>query len=556
MKLLTRLSLFKKLLLAFSLMALLLLLIGQSTVGGLNRVTARFQEGNVHYVATAVALTQIHTNMLQHRLAVWDLTNTVDSGMRVAAQRRMQAAREKVDNLLADYQSATVSGAEAELRDDISRRWPNYLKVSEELQKQTQFGSDAMVQLRSQMDKEFAPLVAVLSQDIVLNQRAVQTNMQSALALSAGISRYSHMLTAAAFVLAVLLGYVVARYITRLIGGEPEEAVRIARQVADGDLRGDIVVQAGDDKSLMAALAGMRHQLADIIREVREFAEVNVRISAQVESAAAALSRTASEQASNVDQTGTSLEEISASVANSAQHALETDGLAGRAAAVASEGGQAVAASVHAMRQIARKIGVIDDIAYQTNLLALNAAIEAARAGQHGKGFAVVAQEVRKLAERSQSAAGEIGALAAESDALAARAGSLLDGVLPEIRRTAELVGEISASGLEQSEGIVQVNNAIIQLGHATQSNAASAEELSSSAEELHNNARRLQAILVGLQLNEMTAPPVMVAPVKRVKLNAPESKSNVELSKSLQSTPSILSQRATPVDESQFVRF
>ncbi|MGQ5522710.1 methyl-accepting chemotaxis protein [Chitinimonas sp. PSY-7] len=554
MKWLTRLSLFKRLLLAFNLMALLLLLIGLSTVSGVDTVAARFRSSNEHYLGTAAVLIQVRTQLLQHRLAVWELTHSTDESAKVVLQAKVQAAYDKADRVFDSYRSEKATNAQAELREEIGRRWANYLKAIDELQKQPQ--GEAAAPIRNRADKEFAPLVDMLNREIVLNQRAAHTGMQSASALAVDVRYYNRLLTLGGFVLAVLLGYFVARYITRLIGGEPEEAVRLARQVADGDFRGDIVIKRGDEKSVMAALSEMNRQLTNIIREVRDFAEVNVRVSAQVESAAVALSRTASEQASGVEQTGISLEEISASVAHSAQHAVETDGLAGRAAAVASEGGQAVAASVHAMRQIARKIGVIDDIAYQTNLLALNAAIEAARAGQHGKGFAVVAQEVRKLAERSQAAAAEIGALAAESDALAARAGSLLDGVLPEIRRTAELVGEISASGREQSEGIVQVNNAIIQLGHATQSNAASAEQLSSSAEELHNNARRLQSILAGLQLHEGRVQPISMMPAKQKALVANETPPAHTSARSLSAPSTALGQRATPVDESQFVRF
>jgi methyl-accepting chemotaxis protein len=159
----------------------------------------------------------------------------------------------------------------------------------------------------------------------------------------------------------------------------------------------------------------------------------------------------------------------------------------------AADGGSAVSQTVTAMKQIATKIGIVDDIAYQTNLLALNAAIEAARAGEHGKGFAVVAAEVRKLAERSQLAAKEIGDLAGNSVATAERAGKLLDEIVPSIQKTSELVQEIAAASSEQSESVVQIGGAMGQLSKATQQNASASEELAATSEELSGQADQLQ---------------------------------------------------------------
>ncbi|MDO8263602.1 MAG: methyl-accepting chemotaxis protein, partial [Gallionella sp.] len=170
-----------------------------------------------------------------------------------------------------------------------------------------------------------------------------------------------------------------------------------------------------------------------------------------------------------------------------------TDGMASKAAKEATEGGESVQQTVSAMKEIAKKIGIIDDIAYQTNLLALNAAIEAARAGEHGKGFAVVAAEVRKLAERSQVAAQEIGELASSSVQVAEKAGKLLDEMVPSINKTSDLVQEISAASEEQSSGVSQINTAMSQLSQITQQNASSSEELAATAEEMSSQAEQLQ---------------------------------------------------------------
>jgi methyl-accepting chemotaxis protein len=183
---------------------------------------------------------------------------------------------------------------------------------------------------------------------------------------------------------------------------------------------------------------------------------------------------------------------MSASINQNSENARVTDQMAGKAAREAEEGGQAVTKTVEAMKQIAQKISIIDDIAYQTNLLALNAAIEAARAGEHGKGFAVVAAEVRNLAERSQVAAREIGEVAKSSVQLAEKAGSLLNEIVPSIKKTSDLVQEIAAAGQEQSSAVGQINTAMTQLSQLTQQNATAGEELAATSEEMSGQARQL----------------------------------------------------------------
>src|SRR3989338_2863608 len=252
-------------------------------------------------------------------------------------------------------------------------------------------------------------------------------------------------------VLAVLLGTLITRSLLRQLGGEPQEAADTIKRVADGDLAVDIQLRAGDQNSMLYSLQQMVFKLRSIMGDVRMTADSLASASEQVAASAQALSQNASEQAANVEETSASVEEIAATVAQNSENAKVTDSMASQSSKDAGEGGAAVREMVNAMRQIAGKIGIIDDIAYQTNLLALNAAIEAARAGDHGKGFAVVAAEVRKLAERSQVAAQEIGAVASDSVTLAERAGQLLDQMVPSIRKTADLVQEISSASREQN---------------------------------------------------------------------------------------------------------
>ena len=234
-------------------------------------------------------------------------------------------------------------------------------------------------------------------------------------------------------------------------------------------------------------------KLADVIDEVRSAADALTGAANQVSATAQSLSQAASEQAANVEQSTESIGVLSAAIAQTSDTARGTDGMATKTSKEAVQGGSAVSQTVNAMKQIAAKIGIVDDIAYQTNLLALNAAIEAARAGEHGKGFAVVAAEVRKLAERSQTAAREIGELASSSVSTAEQAGKLLDAIVPSIQKTSELVQEIAAASAEQSESASHIGGAMDQLSKATQQNASASEQLAATSEELSGQADQLQ---------------------------------------------------------------
>jgi len=307
--------------------------------------------------------------------------------------------------------------------------------------------------------------------------------------------------------LAVVLGTAVSLAITRSLlrqlGGEPDEAARVVRLVAEGDLRVAIRLRRDDRESLLAAVRGMVSQLTVVIAEIRGGAATLAGAAGQITSAAASVSQGTSEQAASAEETSSALEQLSASVTQNAEGARESGLAAAAAARAAEEGGRAVGETVAAMREIAEGISVVEEIAYQTNLLALNAAIEAARAGDHGKGFAVVASEVRKLAERSRTAAGEIGGLATRSVGLAERSGALLEELVPAIRRTAELVQAVSASCGEQATGVAQISKALATADQVTQQNASGAEQLASTAEELSAQAAGLEELVSSFRLED-----------------------------------------------------
>ncbi|EPR43964.1 methyl-accepting chemotaxis sensory transducer [Desulfovibrio sp. X2] len=263
--------------------------------------------------------------------------------------------------------------------------------------------------------------------------------------------------------------------------------------LSEGDLR--IAVKERSDKdALMRSIAEMIDRLTNIVNDVQNGAENVAAGSEEMSSSSESLSQGASEQASAVEECSSSMEEMASSINQNAENARQTEAIATKASQDARESGEAVTRTVAAMKEIAGRISIIEEIARQTDLLALNAAVEAARAGEHGKGFAVVAAEVRKLAERSQGAAAEINKLSAESTAVAERAGSLLEKLVPDIQRTADLVQEISATSQEQNVGAEQVNQALQQLDQVIQQNASASEELASTAEELSSQAEELQS--------------------------------------------------------------
>jgi methyl-accepting chemotaxis protein len=279
------------------------------------------------------------------------------------------------------------------------------------------------------------------------------------------------------------------------------DATAVAKQIADGKLNVEIHRRSDKDE-LMQALITMSARLSEVVSGVKASAENVATGSQAMNDSSMQLSQGASEQAAAAEEASSSIEQMVANIRQNADNALQTEKIAINAAEQTREGGDAVKETVSAMREIVEKINIIEEISRQTNLLALNAAIEAARAGEHGRGFAVVAAEVRKLAERSQVAAGEISELSASSVGVAEKAGTLLDKIVPDIQKTAELVQEIAAASREQDVGSEQINRAIQNLDQIIQQNAASAEEMASTSEELSSQSEQLRSTMGFFTLN------------------------------------------------------
>ncbi|MBF0480751.1 MAG: HAMP domain-containing protein [Desulfovibrionaceae bacterium] len=322
-----------------------------------------------------------------------------------------------------------------------------------------------------------------------------QTQEQTA-AASKSLSAASTVMLIGLLV-ALAIGVVIAIVITRGITAPIFKGVAFAKKMSEGDLTQTLDVQQKDEIGMLAdAMRDMVLKLSEIIGEVTGGADNVASGSTELSSTAQSLSQGATEQAASVEEISSSMEQMTSNIQQNADNAKQTEQLALKSAGDAEESGKAVTQTVDAMKQIADKISIVEEIARQTNLLALNAAIEAARAGEHGKGFAVVAAEVRKLAERSGHAAAEISALSSSSVQIADQAGKMLVELVPDIKKTAELVQEIAAGSREQSSGAEQINKAIQQLDQVIQKNAAASEEMSSTAEELSSQAEQLQSTI------------------------------------------------------------
>lgn len=309
----------------------------------------------------------------------------------------------------------------------------------------------------------------------------------------------------------VLLAGIIYVMVRRMVVLPAASAVSVVKQVAAGDLTKEISVRSQDELGELGRMINvMIRELKELIGKIRESAEGTTSHAEQIASGSEVLSGGASEQASSVEEVSSSMEEMVANIRQNTFTAQQTEKLALQAAENTKEGGKAVGETVTAMKEIASKISFIEEIARQTNLLALNAAIEAARAGEHGKGFAVVASEVRKLAERSQAVAVEINMLSLTSVEVAEQAGQLLNRIVPDIRKTADMVMEISSASAEQNTGAEQINKAIQQLERVIQQNAGASEEMAATAAGLSSEAEQLLSTVSSFKMAGKEAQPML----------------------------------------------
>ncbi|NML76108.1 HAMP domain-containing protein [Rhizobium sp. S-51] len=315
----------------------------------------------------------------------------------------------------------------------------------------------------------------------------------------------------------------------------------VAEKIAEGDLMVTPKPQSEKD-TLGLALASMVERLRGVVADALSASDNVSSGSQELSASSEQLSQGATEQAASAEEASASMEQMAANIKQNADNAAQTEKIARQSAKDAETSGDAVNRAVAAMRTIAEKISIVQEIARQTDLLALNAAVEAARAGEHGKGFAVVASEVRKLAERSQSAAAEISAMSGETVQSAQDAGEMLNRLVPDIRKTAELVAEISAACREQDIGASQINEAIQQLDKVTQQNAGASEEMSATSEELAAQAEELQSSIAFFRVDAATRG---TQPKAAVSANRPAPAAKAPVRSTAKVAPTVAAQQA-----------
>ncbi len=403
----------------------------------------------------------------------------------------------QIDDNMKAYSQGTRAAAEKEALKEWDDWYTKYLAARPHWFELIEAGKhDEAHEYRAATTNTYAPnSVKALAKLITIqNELGDQKRVQVTAETNSSLQMI-RVLLLLAIVAGLAMAYIATRSVTVPVTALAAHLSTLA--AGGGDLTKRMEVKSIDEVGQMGtSLNTFLVKLEKIIVEVKGGASAIAVAAQQVAASSSSLSQGTSEQAASAEETTSSLEEMGASIQQNSENSRQMEQVAAKGAREAEESGKAVNHTVDAMKSITEKIEIIDEIAYQTNLLALNAAIEAARAGEHGRGFAVVATEVRKLAERSQSAAKEISSLATDSVKVAERSGKLLNELVPSIQKTAELVQEVAAASREQSAGVVQINKAMAQVDQVTQRSASSAEELSSTAEELASQSDALLELM------------------------------------------------------------
>ncbi|WP_404416158.1 methyl-accepting chemotaxis protein [Marinospirillum sp.] len=440
-----------------------------------NRVRANFMDidrlTSKYILARTQANKTLYSQQIQQAIAnIETALSNLEQAAAPETQRLITSLREQVDNFqqaalkIQSIANLTLDGG-ATLEEIQQQNRQAYLLQEQEGEKELQEADLIVLQLISTMDE--------LAADSISRGQERYVEARNTLLMTLAVST----------LITLLVAFLIIRRISLIS--------MIATRIGNGDLNYHFD-PAASDTDLYGVLRNMNARIREIVAEIKESSGNVSSGSVEMSSTGQQIAQGATEQASSLEEVSSSMEQMTANIAQTADNARQTEQIAQQAASEAQETGQAVNEAVTAMKLIAEKIGIIEEIARQTNLLALNAAIEAARAGEHGKGFTVVAAEVRKLAERSQKAASEIVDYSRNSLEVSERAGAKLAELLPSIMKNSSLVQEISAAAVEQDKGAAEINKALQQLDQVVQQSAAAAEEMAASSEELSAQAEAM----------------------------------------------------------------
>ncbi len=480
-----------KLLGGFIAVALIGTLIGVIGVINLKKLEDSGDRLYTHVTIPISDLVTISTEFQMLRVNVRDLVQATTPEERKKLRDKLQANRDAMTKASESFQKTILTKEGQAIFDEYVHARGNYAPVFERLEGFALDGKKA--EAYALMNGEVVALAKAendaIAKMVDMKRKVGRSAKEADAALSSFVTKTIIAVTIIGLIVAIVFGI----FISRMISVPLKKGVDFASAVAKGDLMQKIDVARKDEiGQLSAAMNDMVDKLKLVTTDVKTAADNVASGSQQLSAGSEQMSQGTTEQAAAAEEASSSVEEMNATIKQNSENAQQTEKIALKSADDAKESGKAVTETVEAMKNIASKIAIIEEIARQTNLLALNAAIEAARAGEHGKGFAVVASEVRKLAERSQVAAAEISTLSTNSVEVAEKAGEMLTKLVPDIQKTAELVQEINAASKEQSSGSDQINSAIQQLNQVIQQNAGAAEEMASTAEELSSQSEQL----------------------------------------------------------------